>query len=126
MWLQRCILVRGNISIIGHQITTGSLWFYSKDEATNFNTVIADNNNFKYFKFKTKLLGNTEAQPAPDEANGVLKNATIAVPLMYLSNFWRLLEMLLILCKVELKLNGLRKRQKLSKFCSKGFERSVC
>ena len=87
--------------------------------------VIADNNNFKYFKFKAKLLGNTEAQPAPGEANGVLKNVTIAVPLMYLSNFWRSLEMLLILCKVELKLNGLRKRQKISKFCSIGFERSV-
>ena len=26
--------------------TTGSLWFYSKDEATNFNTNIA-NDNFK-------------------------------------------------------------------------------
>ena len=24
--------------------TTGSLWFYSKDEATTFNTKIADNN----------------------------------------------------------------------------------
>ena len=28
--------------------TTGSLWFYSKDEATNFNTDITCNNNFKF------------------------------------------------------------------------------
>ena len=31
--------------------TTGSLWFYSKDEATNFNADIA-NNNFKSFEYK--------------------------------------------------------------------------
>ena len=34
------------------------------------------------------------------------KNATIPVPLKYLSYFWRSLEMSLINCKVELKLNG--------------------
>ena len=33
-----------------------------------------------------------------------LKNATIAVPLKCLSDFWRSLEMPLINCKVELKL----------------------
>ena len=37
---------------------TGSLWFYSKDEATNFNADLADNVNFKSFKYKAKLLGN--------------------------------------------------------------------
>ena len=30
--------------------TTGSLWFYSKHEAANFNAVIANNKNFKSFK----------------------------------------------------------------------------
>ena len=34
----------------------------------------------------------------------ILKNKEIAVPLKYLSNFWRSLEMPLINCKVELKL----------------------
>ena len=29
--------------------TTGSLWFYSKDEATNFNADIANDSNFKPF-----------------------------------------------------------------------------
>ena len=58
----------------------------------------------KSFKYKAKLLGNTAAQPAPNAANGIMKNATIAVLLKYLSNFWRSLEMALINCKVELKL----------------------
>ena len=36
--------------------------------------------------------------------NGIIKNATIAVPLKYLSNLWGLLEMSLVNCKVELEL----------------------
>ena len=79
---------------------TGSLWFYSKDEATNFNADIANTNNVISFKYKINLLKYAEA----DEVNGILRNATIAVPLKYLSNFWRSLEMPLINCKVELKL----------------------
>ena len=77
--------------------TTGSLWFYSKDEATNFNADIVNRNNFKIFNYKAKLLGNTEA----DGNNGILKNATIALPLKYLRNFWRSREMPLINFKVE-------------------------
>ena len=46
---------------------TRSLEFYSKDIA---------NNNFKSFGYKAKLVGNTET----DGANGILKDATIAVP----------------------------------------------
>ena len=46
------------------------------------------------------LLENTEA----DGDNAILKNATIAVLLKYLSNFSRSLDMPLINCKVELKL----------------------
>ena len=44
--------------------TTGSLWFYSKDEASNFNANIANDNNFKSFKCKANLSGNTEADNA--------------------------------------------------------------
>ena len=77
--------------------TTGSLWFYSKDKITDFNSGIANTDNFKLYK--AKLLGNTVAQPAPNAANGILKYVTIAVPLKHLSNFWRPLEMLLINCK---------------------------
>ena len=56
--------------------------------------------------YKAKFLEYSEA----DGANGILKNAAIAVPLKYLSNFWRTLEIPLIICKVELKL-------KVAKYC---------
>ena len=79
--------------------TTGNLWFYSKDEATNFNHNVENIDNFNSFKFKAKLSGNIKT----DGANGVLKHATIAVPLKYLNNFGRSLEMSLINCKVKLK-----------------------
>ena len=46
---------------------TGSLRFYFKHEATKFDTDISNNNNFKSFEYKTKLLRNTKA----DEANGL-------------------------------------------------------
>ena len=57
-------------------------------------------NNFNYFKYKGKLLGNTVA----DGAYEILPNTTIALQIMYLSNFWRSLEMQMINCKFELKL----------------------
>ena len=57
-------------------------------------------------KYNAKLLKNTVA----DGTNEFLKNATIAVPFNYLSNFWRSLEMPLINCKAELKL-------KWTKYC---------
>ena len=80
--------------------TTESLWFYPKDGATNFNVDIANDNNFKSFMYKAKLLENNEA----DGDNGISKNVEIAVSLKYLSNFWRLLEMPWINCKFELKI----------------------
>ena len=86
--------------------TTGSLWCHLKDEETNFNADIQDTNNLKSSNFTAKLLQNT----VEDEANGILKNETIAVLLKYLNNFWRLLEMILNNCKVELKL-------KWTKYC---------
>ena len=54
--------------------------------------------------YKAKLLGNTVAQPTPNQANGIQKNATIAMPLKNLSNFWRSLTMPVINWKIELKL----------------------
>ena len=36
--------------ISSYSETTGSLWFYSKDEATDFNADIANDNNFNKFR----------------------------------------------------------------------------
>ena len=80
--------------------TTESLWFYSKDEATNFNADIANNNNFKFFEYKAKSLEINKA----DGAFEILRNTTIAVPVKYLSKFWRSPEMPLINCEIELNL----------------------
>ena len=83
---------------------TGSLWFYSKDEVNNFNNDIANTNNLKYFKYKAILLENAIPQSEPNAANRILRNATIAVTLRYLSDFSRSLGMPLINYKAELKL----------------------
>ena len=41
--------------------TRGSLSFYSKDEAPDFNSDIANTDNFRSFKCKAKLLENASA-----------------------------------------------------------------
>ena len=48
----------------------------------------------KSFKFKSKLLNNID--------NGGIINAKIAVPLKYLNNFWKNLEIPLIYCEINL------------------------
>ena len=78
--------------------TTGSLWQYCKDiPARNTNddiVIFADGNTTDSFNFKAKITGRTE--------NDGTKDVEIMVPLKYLSNFWRTLEMLLINCEVNL------------------------
>ena len=78
--------------------TTGSLWQYCKDiPARNNNNqiiVFAESNLTDSFNFKVKITGQTGD-------NGT-KNVEIMVPLKYLSNFWRTLEMPLINCEVNL------------------------
>ena len=48
--------------------TTGSLWFLSNHEATNLKTIIANDiandDVFKFFKYKAKLLGNSHVDGA--------------------------------------------------------------
>ena len=93
-------LVMPNYNLIeyisNYSDTTGSLWFYSKNEEANFNNVTAaDDDNFKSFKYQTKLTGSTAA------ANGILEDPTIATLLKYLSAFWRSRKLLLINCKVN-------------------------
>ena len=36
--------------------TTGSLWFYSKDEATDFNADIVNDNKFKSFRYIAEII----------------------------------------------------------------------
>ena len=75
--------------------TSGSLWQFKRDEIEGDVdlTVNAQHipNNSSSFKYKSSFITNR---------NGV----KIVVPLKYLSNFWRSLEMPLINCKVELSL----------------------
>ena len=54
-----------------------SLRFYSKDKATNFNNDIENTDDFKSFKYKAKLVVYTTAQPAPNQANGILRNGQL-------------------------------------------------
>ena len=63
--------------------TAGSLWFGSKDEASNLNNNIANTDNFKSCKYTSRLLENTVVQPAANAANGILRNATIAIIYKY-------------------------------------------
>ena len=72
--------------------TSGSLWGFKRDEITN-NANVTNDDNAPSFKYKSSLITNTEA-------DGTKKGVKIAVPLKYLSNFWRSLEIPLINCKV--------------------------
>ena len=56
----------------------------SNDDITDFH---ANNNNSNLFRFKQQITGQT--------GNGSTKDLEIMIPLKYLSNFWRALEMLL-------------------------------
>ena len=76
---------------------SGSLWQYYKDEPAldNNNNIIhfpANNNKSISFKFRQQITGQT--------GNGATKDNEIMVPLKYLSNFWRTLEMPLIIAKL--------------------------
>ena len=82
--------------------TSGILFQYCRDEpATNNNNIefvdFTDANLTDSFHVKVKLTGQTGD-------NGT-KNVEIMVPLQYLSNFWRTLEMHLINCEITLDLN---------------------
>ena len=81
---------------------SGSLWQFQRDEVTDNNADLTIDNS-QLFKYKAALLGKT-AHPV-NNTNSSVKNAKIVLPLMYLSNFWRSLEMPLINCKVYLELN---------------------
>ena len=59
------------------------------------------------FKYKAALVEKTAN--AVNNTNSSEKNTKIVVPLKYLSNFWRSLEIPLINCKVHFELNWIEK-----------------
>ena len=61
-------------------------------EVTEFNGDIDNDYKAIYFEYQSKLLGDTKGEGA----NRILKNATTAVTLKYLSNFWKSFGMSLI------------------------------
>ena len=72
--------------------TSGSLYDFKRDKIVN-NADVTNGNNSPSFKYKSSLIGNT----GNDETKSGVK---ITVPIKYLSNFWRSLEMPLINCKL--------------------------
>ena len=134
--------------------TSGSLWQFKWDQQPiNNNEPFIDitAENSSSFKYKSNLIGDTDA----DGANRKNEGINIAAPLKYLSNFWRSLEMPFINSKVELSLKWnvncilssartaatftitdpkfyvpvvtlkIEDNTKLSKLLSQGFQRSV-
>ena len=83
-----------------YQDSSATLYQYKRDEPIEDDAVAdltADNSSS--LKYKISLLGN------PVVANNIARiNVKLAVPLKYLSNFFRSLEMPLIDCKIKLNL----------------------
>ena len=92
--------------------TIGSLCNYSRDglsddaDDNNFDNIKVVNSNT--FKYKNKITGNTYNLDAGTQGYDVNKNGTqeveLTIPLQYLGNFWRALNIPLISCEVSLEL----------------------
>ena len=82
-----------------YQNSSSILYQYKRDELpANLANNLATNTSSS-FKYKVDLLGNPEVNN-----NIARRNVKVAVPLKYLSNFFRSLEMPLINCKIKLNL----------------------
>ena len=87
-----------------YQDSSATLYQYKRDEPPEGDpnpNLTADNSSS--FKYKIKLLGNV-TEVAGDDAGVRRLNVKVEVPLKYLSNFFRSLEMPLINCKIKLNL----------------------
>ena len=94
--------------------TIGSLHNYYRDELSdddadddnNFDNIKVVNSN--KFKYKNQIIGNTYNVNEGAQGYDVNKNGTkeveLAIPLKYLRNFWRALNIPLISCEVSLEL----------------------
>ena len=81
--------------------TSGSLWYFKRDEVPANNADLTIDNS-ESFKYKAALVEKTANH---NNEKRSVEGTKIVVPLKYLSNFWRSLEMFLINCKVNLELN---------------------
>ena len=83
-----------------YQDSSATLYQYKRDEPPEDNAINdLTTDTSSSFKHKVSLLGN------PVVANNIARmNVKVVVPLKYLSNFFRSLEMLLINCKIKLNL----------------------
>ena len=77
-----------------YQDSTGSLYQFKRDEPPDDNANVA--NNISSLVYKSKLISGT------DDNN--VNNVKLVVPLKYVSNFFRSLEMPLVYCKIDLEL----------------------
>ena len=75
---------------VNYSSTSGSPWHFGRDEIIN-NEDVTNDDNAPSFKHKASLIDNTGD-------DGTKNRVKIAVPLKYLYNFWRPLEMPLINC----------------------------
>ena len=87
-----------------YSMTFGSLWNYYRDEVNDPANEIDDNDNkinnnktitSKSYEYKIKIIEST-----PN--NNTILNAAVVVPLNYLSNFCRSLDLPLISCEIGL------------------------
>ena len=89
-----------------YQDSSATLYQYKRDEPLEGDPIpnLAVG-NLSSFKYKVELLGD------PVVANNIARrNVKVVVPLKYLSNFFRSLEMSLINCKIKLNLTWKKMR----------------
>ena len=83
-----------------YQDSSATLYQYKRDEPPEANAINdLTTNTSRSFKYKVELLGNLVL-----DGNIAKRSAKVVVPLKYLSNFFRSLEMPLINCKIKLNL----------------------
>ena len=81
-----------------YQDSTGSLYHFKRDEPPNNNANVA--NDTTSLVYKSKLIKGTDY-------NNV-NNVKLVVPLKYVSNFFRSLEMPLVNSKIDLEFHGIK------------------
>ena len=88
-----------------YSMISGSLWNCYRDEIDDIDNNASDGKSFKH---KTKIVGNTPERRGKEvDANRPpvpSLNVEVTIPLKYLNNFWRSLDLPLRNCEIELDL----------------------